>query len=245
MNISNINKISQEKIHQDGREENSNIPDNSINVFDLNNKFIKKSSDEEKNKSSFNPSKFRVDELNARKIKENVDVININKIVNYDNNNNIKNDNENILKEKITNYNVNELSSFNKFHSDHKRLSQKLHIDNHFKKLFNFDYEDFNFGEKIFRVCLFGNKSKIKLEKLQKVSDIYNETFSIEYSANNYRKLEIMKFLLFNEVQNKVIENLDLPELKYYQDFDFYESKKEILEDTSANMINFKLKMLV
>lgn len=247
--IKNFNKsnleMNQLKNNQEEGPDNSIIPDNSINILDLNNKF-KKNSEEIKNMTSLNHLKYRVDELNAQKFQASKDAININKIINDEIKFEIKNDfNNKSSNEKTNNYNVNELSSFHKFNSNHKRLSQKLHIDNHVKKLFNFDYEDFSIAEKILRVCLFGNKSKIKLEKLRKVLDIYNETFSIEYSANNYRKLEIMRFLLFNEVQNKIIDNLDLPELKYYQDFDFFESKKEILEDTTTNMINFKLKMLV
>lgn len=129
------------------------------------------------------------------------------------------------------------------FAKDHNSVSLKLNLDNHVKRLFNFEYEDFNILEKIFRPCLCSTSYKI--EKYERVKEIYNKTFSIEYSANNYRKLEIMKFLLFNEVQNKIIDNLDLPELDYYFDFNFNDSRKKVLEDDNDNMINFKLKMLL
>ncbi len=88
----------------------------------------------------------------------------------------------------------------------------------------------------------------MKLEKFERVKEIYNETFSIEYSASNYRKLEIIRFLMFNEAQNKVIENMDLPELGYYLDFDYFESVKKITnqqDNDDIDMINFKLKMLL
>ena len=44
-----------------------------------------------------------------------------------------------------------------------------------------------------------------------------------------------MRFLLFDEVQNKIIENLDLPELNYYFDFDFEASKNKILNQNNNN----------
>lgn len=147
-------------------------------------------------------------------------------------NNNVKNDNS-------------KMDFYRAFTKDHNRISLKLNLDNHLKRLFNFDYEDFNIMEKLFRPCLCSNSYNSKIEKYERVKEIYNETFSIEYSANNYRKLEIMKFLLFNEVQNKIIDNLDLPELDYYLDFDYNESRKKVLEEDHDDMINFKLKMLI
>lgn len=133
------------------------------------------------------------------------------------------------------------------FKQSHERMTLKIHEDHKIKRLLDFEFEDFSLCEKIFRSINCSEGFRVKMSKFEKVKDIYNESFSIEYSASNYRKLEIMRFLLFDEVQNKIIENLDLPELSYYFDFDFEASKNKLLSqnNNSESLIDFKLKMLL
>jgi hypothetical protein len=159
------------------------------------------------------------------------------------------NKSNNIINEEISHNkkfdNKKSINNIDSFSHAHKRMSLKLNLDKQVKRLLNFEFQNFTIAEKIFRPFLCCKSYNSKRERYEKVKEIYDKTFSVEYSANNYRKLEIMKFLLFNEDQNKIIDNLDLPELNYYLDFDFNESKKMILEENHDDMINLKLKCLL
>ena len=63
---------------------------------------------------------------------------------------------------------------------------------------------------------------------------------------NNFRKSEIMSYLLFNDKQNFLIENLDMPDLSNYYKMDQKEVIKSLLDtkDVDLNPVDLKLKQL-
>lgn len=224
---------------------NNNLKDNNIkndtNLDDISVAFSKNS---DLSKTKMKNNLIYISDLKSKSSKRKEKILYQNKTTNIMENNDLKMNNE---LNKYHSEKRNVVLPLESFKQTHERMTLKINEDHKIKRLLDFEFEDFSFLEKVFRSIICSDNFKIKMSKYEKVKEIFSESFSIEYSANNYRKLEIMRFLLFDEIQNKIIENLDLPELNYYFDFDFEASKNKILNQNNNNesLIDFKLKMLV
>jgi hypothetical protein len=109
-------------------------------------------------------------------------------------------------------------------------------------KVFNFEFENMSLWEKITREFNCFNNEKKK--KYNLVQDFYHKMFSFEYCINNFRIQEIMRFLLLDEKQNSLIENVDMPDLSFSYD-EKVNSLKELGSSLSDSMTDLKLKLLL
>eukprot|EP00340_Litonotus_pictus_P011074 CAMPEP_0170537962 /NCGR_PEP_ID=MMETSP0209-20121228/103030_1 /TAXON_ID=665100 ORGANISM="Litonotus pictus, Strain P1" /NCGR_SAMPLE_ID=MMETSP0209 /ASSEMBLY_ACC=CAM_ASM_000301 /LENGTH=90 /DNA_ID=CAMNT_0010839561 /DNA_START=1442 /DNA_END=1714 /DNA_ORIENTATION=- len=89
---------------------------------------------------------------------------------------------------------------------------------------------------------------KRKCQKMKAVEQQFLHMFSLEYYTDSQRKNEISNFLLFDEIQNRLIENIDLPRFEEFYGDSFLQAKQKFMEykkDEDAN-VNIKIeKMLI